>query len=400
MAEITNSVGAGGKNAPHDVAMVQFMLRALKKYFGGPYTHRFSTDTGIAIVAFQADYGLASEGASPGSATKGKGETPGLIKPGSPTWQALAKAFDADAKLRDARTAEGFGLAYESMTQAKLSESVGAIQGAKNLQAEFRTKIVELVKTVFKQSGIVWSLVPQTGGWRTFDDQRGLTSDAGYGESVHQYGYAVDLTVANFMWFAPDLRVHKSPIRLEGMAEEEKNKLFALRDAAAATLKLFHTVKKNDQYHLQNLDDFTLDSVSSLMALMHKVGPNKMKWKPQYQTPTDYLCDLGLNGPYFYVGTSKDIWTQDATERISAADLTAALVAKAKTNPKFSPDAFLSRKGVERGDEDSTDVTEADIKAVQKMLRAEFDAAATNWKQWEAVKYPSSERRPKNPRKH
>lgn len=39
-----------------------------------------------------------------------------------------------------------------------------------------------------------------------------LVSDAGNGESVHHYGYAVDLTVKGLAWIAPNLEIHKAPI--------------------------------------------------------------------------------------------------------------------------------------------------------------------------------------------
>ncbi len=403
MPDITDSVGAGGKNAIHDVAMVQLMLKLLTgsqriPYFAAGYTSRYGVATDQALVAFQADHGLARRGAPPGSSPGGSAETPGLVKRGSPTWQALLKEFGSvDARYRTARTTEGFALAYVPMADSRLHESVSAIHGAKNLQSEFRQKVVRLVQIVFSQSGIAWSVVPQTGGWRSFAGQEGLVSDAGYGESIHQYGFAVDLTVANFSWFDSDLRVHKSPISLSGMDRSTATQLYAARNKVGDTLKLFSTTKSGDLAHLQNFDDDTLDSVSSLIALMQKVGPHKMKWKPQFRTPTNYLCDLGLGGDYFFVGTAVDIWKQDATRRISAADLAKALADKKKRDAKFSADAFFGRTGAPRAH--STDVGESDIRAVQKMLRAEFDAAAANWKQWTPVKYPSSERRPANPAK-
>jgi hypothetical protein len=56
------------------------------------------------------------------------------------------------------------------------------------------------------------------------------------------------------------------------------------------------------------------------------------------------------------------IWDQDATKRISAADLAAALTAKKKTDARFSADAFLSRPAASaRAQADTLDVTDADI---------------------------------------
>jgi hypothetical protein len=103
-----------------------------------------------------------------------------------------------------------------------------------------------------------------------------------------------------------------------------------------------------------------------------------------------------LGGDYYFVGTAVDIWKQDAKRRISASDLSKALAAKKKADPKFSVDAFLGRSS----QPGPGDIGESDIKAVQKMLRAEFDAAAASWKKWTPIKYPTEERRPPNPAKH
>ena len=237
-----------------------------------------------------------------------------------------------------------------------------------------------------------------------------MVSDAGFGETVHNFGYAVDLTVVNFTWFAPDLRTQKSAIRFEGLAPQTAGTFYDARNKIADKLKLFRTTKPGDQGHLQNFDDNSLDSVGSLMALMHSVGPRKMKWKPEYRTPTDYWCDLGLGANLYFVGTSASIWKQDAAKHISAADLANALNAKKQADPKFSVETFLGRRAApppaqpRKGDAGvaditAADITAADIKVVQQMLRAEFDAAADNWKLWKPVVYPGSARRPANPAK-
>jgi hypothetical protein len=122
------------------------------------------------------------------------------------------------------------------MPQARMGESLGAIRAAKNLQPDFRHKVVQLVQTFYQQSSIAWSMVSKTGGWRSFAGQEGLSSDAGYGESIHQYGYAVDLVVPNFSWIAADLQVRKSPIRLDGMAKVFADQLHAARNLLATTL--------------------------------------------------------------------------------------------------------------------------------------------------------------------
>jgi hypothetical protein len=61
MTDITGSVGEGGTNKTHDVALVQAMLRIVKSkkgtpYLSGNYDGTYGQQTKNAIIAFQADY--------------------------------------------------------------------------------------------------------------------------------------------------------------------------------------------------------------------------------------------------------------------------------------------------------------------------------------------------------
>ena len=259
---------------------------------------------------------------------------------------------------------------------------------------------MHLVQRCHQESEIAWTIVPTTGGWRTFEGQKNLVSDAGNGESVHHYGYAVDLTVKGLAWIAPNLEIQKAPIGFGSMVQQSMVEFYVVRNVVATALKLYSTIKGGDLGHLQHYDDDSLDSVGSLMALMELVGRRKMKWTPRYRKPTDYLCDLGLGGEQRYVGTAHDIWTKDQKWHISPRDLATLLQAKLKTDPKSSPDEFLGRsKTLLPEDFAESDINAADIKAVQAMLRAEFEAAETNWKRWRPVIYPNKDRRELNPRK-
>jgi peptidoglycan hydrolase-like protein with peptidoglycan-binding domain len=163
MTNITEAVGAGGSNAIHDVAMVQFILKVVKNsrhvpYFGGTYTDRYSGETSRALAAFQTDHGLTPDGGTGGD---GGSEIPGVVKPGSATWRALLSALDsAEAQYRSARATEGFGIVYVPMAETRLGESLARIHADKNLQTDFRLKVVQLVQIFFKQSAIAWSMVP------------------------------------------------------------------------------------------------------------------------------------------------------------------------------------------------------------------------------------------------
>lgn len=388
---IHNSVGSNGKNDAHEVSLVQLMLGLIKSpsttaYFTSPYTQRYTDQTTAAIKAFQVDQKL--------------NDKQGLIEPNKATWNALLAAF---SKLGDpwtkVRTWRRVSFAY----LAQGPEALGKAENSGNagLQDSFQRKIMTLIRNNYAESEIAWTLPKDSGGRRTFAGQEGKVSDAGYGESIHAYGFAADLTVFDFSWIDVKLRIDPVKSNMEGENGQWVKQLFAARDAVGkdAQLGLEPTEKKGDLFHVQAYNDHTLDSVGSLQALMTKVGPRHMKWEPKYKTPTDYYCDLGLGGDKYYVGTATTIFKLDPNDHISSADLTAALKAKLKLDPTFSVSDFLGRTDKKLGaDFKEADINRTDIQAVQRLLKAEFDAAAANWQKWQPVVYPNEDRRPDNPK--
>src|SRR6267142_870050 len=94
MADIKDSVGEGGANAVHDVALVQAMLRVVKNakqqpYFGGDYDGVYEKVTKAAIENFQADQKLIPP-------TGKDGKT--LLAIGGPTIQKLNAMLPATHK--------------------------------------------------------------------------------------------------------------------------------------------------------------------------------------------------------------------------------------------------------------------------------------------------------------
>jgi len=69
MADITDSVGEGGTNKVHDVALVQAMLSVIKDAKGNPYLDdydgKYGHGTKGAIVKFQTDQGVLKPPAKP-----------------------------------------------------------------------------------------------------------------------------------------------------------------------------------------------------------------------------------------------------------------------------------------------------------------------------------------------
>lgn len=253
----------------------------------GDYTDVRDGSVSVVIRSFQQDNLLVD-------AVSGKpkpGVLPGLVEPGGATWTKLVAAVP-DA-YKTVRTTEGVSLVYFPMSPSALARAKGEIQ-AGGLKNEFQVKVTNLLDKFYAKSGIVVSANPD-GLRRTFEQQvNKRASEASPGETIHNYGYAVDLGFIGLSYVsrtggtqtvdAHDGGVNKWP--------RIKEQIFAARSAVATReLNLFPTVGLGgaDLYHLQNYADKPLDSVSSFMKLLEKVGPMKMKWRPEYMTWTDYV---------------------------------------------------------------------------------------------------------------
>src|SRR4051812_31845398 len=103
MVDITNSVGDGGTNAKHDVALIQLMLRVIHSAKGQPYllanyTGTLDASINHALAAFQKDQSIATA-LPPGKAAPAlpaaKAEKSGFVQPGSVTFAKLNAALPA-----------------------------------------------------------------------------------------------------------------------------------------------------------------------------------------------------------------------------------------------------------------------------------------------------------------
>jgi len=417
MQSLTGSVGGGGKNAAHDVALVKFMMMVVKNSKGaaylpsGDYTDVRDGSVSVAIRAFQQDISLVD-------AVSGKpkpGILPGLLEPGGTTWAKLVAAVPVTYK--GVRTTEGVSLVYFPMSLTALASAKAAIQ-AGELKNEFKVKVINLLDKFYAKSEIVVTANPD-GLRRTFEQQMKKASEASPGETIHNYGYAVDLGFTGLSYVSRTGAVQTVDAHDRGFDKwpRIKEQIFAARNAIAIReLSLFATVGLGggDLFHLQNYADKPLDSVTSFMKLLEMVGPMKMKWRPEYMTWTDYWCDLGLGGDQYYVGASVDIWADQKPLKLSKDDLAKALSAKLKTDPKFSLDKYLVRPpkpptgtGGASGENAALKITAADIgdqdiARVKALLKAEFVAAEREWRKWAPINYKGDPRpkNPKNPKNH
>src|SRR5256885_16917319 len=96
MPDIKDSVGEGGSNQVHDVALLQAMLRVVKDaknapYLGVDYDGSYGAQTRAALERFQNDHKLAPAKAAPGQPQAGGAkEALGLAAAGGATVAKLS----------------------------------------------------------------------------------------------------------------------------------------------------------------------------------------------------------------------------------------------------------------------------------------------------------------------
>lgn len=376
MPDIKSAVGEpalGGVNKTHDVALVQAMLRLVKNakgmpYLAGNYDGVYGNQTKNAITTFQQDQKLVvipplagagkavGKGPAPKVAAppvvKGGGEKPGLVGPNSPTLQKLSALLPNEFKTM--RVIENTKTVYLEAGATDLAASRLEISGYAQFDKVFRDKVLRLVDQVYQKHKIVlW--VTKTGWRRTFADQaKEVMTKAGPGESNHNFGRATDIGFRNFRWVQGGAAIKENDWlnTLQAASPAKAGAFWDARDAIAKQVGLHRL--GFERVHLQDFDQSTVSNVNALVKLLNTVGT--MKWSPRYQS------DLGCGGALFEVGTAKQIWAGQAT--VNKAMLAKALTAKTKKEVK------------------ETDVTPEAIEAMKRALKADFEAADSQWIKW------------------
>lgn len=356
MLTITDSVGEGATNKTHDVALVQAMLRVVTNaktvpYLTGSYDGSYGTGTKDAIIAFQKDNANVIQAGHTGK------EKEGIVDAGGTTLATLSAALPAGRKalciVPNTRTVYLEGLASDA------TASAGAIRGDAEFDAVFKANLASLVDTMYAVHRIVLWITP-TGRRRTFAQQAAETkTNAGPGESNHNFGRAADIGFRGFRWLGGDGQIKTDDDWLNvlnGVSSAKANALWDARDALAAKIPLYHL--DFERIHLQLYHQSTFNNQRSLVKLLNTVG--KAKWE------TGYKSDFGLGGGLFQVGSARQIWAGNAT--VSKADLATALTAKTQKVVK------------------DTEIKAQQIADMQKALQADFEAADKNWVKW--VKVP------------
>jgi peptidoglycan hydrolase-like protein with peptidoglycan-binding domain len=380
------SVGEGGANLNHDVALVQAMLHVVRDrkncpYLGSNYDGIAGPKTKAAIVAFQTNHGLLgvkSAVTQPNAAIPASGRgaaltqhgtasptKAGLIEPQSATLAQLVAVIPrAYAGLR---SLEGQALVYLAGDPAAAAASKTAITINSDLDPDFRCLLARLVADMFQTHEIVLSIAPQ-GGLRTFDEQARLPSTstkAGPGESNHNFGRAADLGFKAFRWLHGDCSIVTDDWWLGKLGSRKAAAFWTARNRLTT---LYPSALAGDLIHLQAYSDYHVNMRHSLVALLNTVG--QTRW--ENGTGAHYKSNLGLGTTLFDVGTAVSIWAREAA-------VTKAMIAQGRTEvQKRTPGA-----GTKPVSEAS--VTSEEVAAIKATLQNDFRLAEQQRGVWKAV---------------
>src|SRR5262245_20978795 len=213
MPDIKDSVGQAASNKSHDVALVQAMLRVVNNakgqpYLAGNYDGIYGNQTKTAILQFQKEQATASTPVPPPGGSGGaKLDALGVVSPGGATIEKLSAMLPLDYK--EIRATPGLRTVYWPDQKGAAEKSASTIENDANLHPAFRVVIGQLVRLMYERHQIALTLT-NTGGRRTFQKQYELVTEpkaptqAGPGESNHNFGQAVDIGPQGWKWMPGD----------------------------------------------------------------------------------------------------------------------------------------------------------------------------------------------------
>lgn len=406
MQMISKSVGEGGANLKCDAALVQVMLMKIQQYRSpgrslNTYLTSYDGDCGngtnAAIRAFQEDqtwnpnaprpaaapapaqpFSPIVFGANPAAApapAPAPAMKPGLVEPGDATWQALVSQTPPD--FQDLRVLPAGRIVYIPGTANDLQSSI-ADANALVFVDSFRASVISCIQAAYQQHGIVIRVCPD-GARRDFGKQDGLlnsgrkVTNAGPGESNHNFGMAVDLGFKGLRWIHLNgaVETNETPWLHKLDPKQNINKdaqpfWDVMRAIGTSPAVGLFRGPLDDHPHLQNWSDAGVDMGVRLAA--HLTSSGSMKWSVHYIKPHyRYRCDLGWGGGEVEAGTASEIWNKTAT-------LTLDAMKKAREKaPKPKP-----------GEDAPKPLTEADVLTMKTKLFDEFNLADQNWRSWTA----------------
>ena len=414
MPDIKDSVGDGGVNNDHDVALVQAMLVLVKNAKNQPYLTYYDGIYGkltkAAIITFQneklpkkaADPAQqavkppllppdpAKQAVKPPLKAPPAGGATGLIKSNDDTIKALNANLPAGFKELHALT--GGRTVYLAGTKADMLASKKVVTTDALLEAGFRGKVGTLIDEMYQDHKIVLKIAGRDGRRRTYQQQYALTlkatasggwvTNAGPGESNHNYGRAVDIGFEGLTWLKGNGQ--KETRETAWLHKLEKKSapqalLFwdAMRKLATKGTAKLHRGPVHDRPHIQAWDDATVSMTKRLVVHLNAVG--KVKWERGNQGARfrNYKADLGLGGAKYHVGNGQEIW--GGKSPVTKADYAAAKTAAAKAAAAKNPPAAANKKAPAIL---PSNITQKDIDALRKAPKADFEAGDTHWKKW------------------
>ena len=414
-ASVGDAARTKGVNKRHDVALVQVLLMTAKdpktgkSYFGPHYEGTSGSATVGAIKAFQDSWTLASPPTPPVPGAGVKGGTPtagkpgatspapaptppapastekyGLIEPTSATFKKLVdEAVKVNADFKRLRALPNTKALYLEGSDLDLQARRKEIADS-GLETTFKKAVLALVDAMFNSHKIV------LGGWntkdsflRSFNNQHKSLGDGSSplhpGESLHQYGRAMDAGWRGLVWIQDDGKpstIHTGPdwdtmgskgYWRQNAFYDARNKIWESPPRGTGTIYKIATANDPDHFQAYSQEPgyypktTTVNLFVSLAALLTKVSADrgdKMKWEAG-SPAHHYSCDLGLGGTPVGVGTADGIWQGNAT--LTKAQYVKALNdARAKTKQPPLKEA---------------DVKKEDFDKVFKALKQAFDDA-------------------------
>ncbi|WP_425230631.1 hypothetical protein [Sphingomonas sp.] len=414
MQAIGGAVGEGAANAVGDVALVQAILVVIQRAAQPPqpaspghpavparaagpylpsYSGTFGPGTAAAIRAFQTDHVFRSP---TGETAPNPRATDGAVSPGDATWAQLVA--QAPAAFKDLRVLAGRRTVYLEATAAELQAKLTAAAG-KTFTDAFRVKVNATIRRMHADHGIAIGVDPR-GDRRSFQTQYDIRHDtpqntnAGPGESNHNFGGAADLGFEGWRWLKPDGTVVTDDPWLAKLTRVSAAEATAFWDAlrtAGTALGAFRG-PAGDRPHLQNWNDATVSMRARLAVHLARSG--SMHWAAEHR---GYSSDLGFGGAKVVVGTAMQIWNYEAT--IDAATIARLRAAAPRRQgqpdppqpphpgaPPARPGAPPARPGGPPGmpglPVDPRRTAAAEVDAMRHALRHEFDLADSNWRAW------------------
>ena len=379
MQLISGAVGETAANAIHDVALVQAILmkttraaasgRAAAPYLAS-YDGVCGNGTINAIKAFQTDHVFVSTATQ--QSVPNPNATSGQVKPGDATWtQMLAKVTADFANLGVLTSGK---IVYVQATDADRLAKITAV-GTLTFTAAFGTKVRACINQMHALHGIAIGVCVD-GDRRAFQRQYELlqrvssVTNAGPGESNHNFGMATDIGFAGLRWLHTDGVVDSNETswlhHLTAAHSAEATRFWdTLRTVGTSAAVGAFRGPLGDRPHLQNWADANVSMRTRLAA--HLQASGAMLWS---HSGGSYRSDLGLGGAQFAVGTASQIWTRNAT--VTAANITQSRATAAARVPRRA------------GRPATAPATAADVTAMRQLLRDQFDLADANWQNWTA----------------